>query len=120
MAWTVRFHDEFEKEFNGFTPDLQDELLARLGVLREFGPMLGRPNVDTLYGSKFPNMKELRFDFEKSAWRVAFAFDHRREAIVLVADDKSGISQKRFYERLIARADKRFQAHLKSLEDPTK
>ena len=59
MAWLVRFHDEFELE--EFPEEIQDELFARLKVLAEFGPQLGRPNVDTLNGSSFPNMKELRF-----------------------------------------------------------
>jgi len=45
-------------------------------------------------------------------WRVAFAFDPRRKAILLVAGDKSGESEKRFYRELIRKADERFDAHL--------
>lgn len=55
--------------------------------------MLGRPYVDTLEGSKYPNMKELRFTADDGVWRVAFAFDPQREAIVLVAGDKAGVAQ---------------------------
>jgi hypothetical protein len=59
-------------------------------------------------------MKELRFKNPDGVWRVAFAFDPERRAILLVAGDKSGVAQKRFYKRLIDVADKRFDAHLKS------
>jgi hypothetical protein len=68
--------------------------------------------VDTLKGSHFSNMKELRFDAADGVWRVAFAFDPRRTAILLIAGDKSGIGERRFYRELIRKADERFQAHL--------
>jgi hypothetical protein len=61
-------------------------------------------------------MKELRFDAEGGVWRVAFAFDPRREGMLLVAGDKSGVSQSLFYKRLIAKADRRFSAHLNRLK----
>lgn len=76
----------------------------------------GRPRADTLYGSRYANMKELRFSAADGEWRVAFAFDPTRKAIFLVAGDKSGVSEKRFYKRLVAKADKRFQAHLDRLQ----
>jgi hypothetical protein len=57
-------------------------------------------------------MKELRFSAADGEWRVAFAFDRRRKAILLVAGDKSGGSEKRFYRELIRKADERFDAHL--------
>jgi hypothetical protein len=72
--------------------------------------------VDTLSGSKFKNMKELRFSSDNGVWRVAFAFDTERQAIVLVAGDKSGVSQKRFYKALIDKADARYASHLRSLK----
>jgi hypothetical protein len=61
-------------------------------------------------------MTEPRFEASDREWRVAFAFDPRRRAILLVAGDKSGRSQKRFYRQLIAKADKRFSAHLGRLK----
>jgi hypothetical protein len=57
-------------------------------------------------------MKELRFEAANGVWRVAFAFDPNRKAILLVAGDKSGVSGKRFYRQLIDKADARFDAHL--------
>ncbi len=61
-------------------------------------------------------MKELRFSAAGGEWRVAFAFDTRRKAILLVAGDKSGTSEKRFYRELIREADERFDAHLVRLK----
>jgi len=90
-------------------------LLARLRILAQFGPMLGRPNVDTLNGSKYANMKELRFNADDGVWRVAFAFDPDRKAILMCGGDKEGKDQKRFYRDLIRVADRRFRAHLERL-----
>ena len=60
-------------------------------------------------------MKELRFGWQGEVWRVAFAFDPNRQAMLLVAGDKGGADQKRFYKRLIGLADARFDTHLASL-----
>lgn len=120
MGWTVEFDEDFEAEFDGLAAVVQDELLAHARLLEEFGPRLGRPRADTLKGSKHANMKELRFDAGDGVWRVAFAFDPRRNAILLVAGDKSGVSQDRFYKALIKRADTRFAAHLARLKKPAK
>ncbi|MGD1098063.1 MAG: type II toxin-antitoxin system RelE/ParE family toxin [Bryobacteraceae bacterium] len=111
MPWAVDLHDDFVSEYRALHKDVQDELLAHIGLLEQFGPHLGRPRADTLNGSRHPNMKELRFDAADGAWRVAFAFDPNRKAILLVAGDKSGGSEKRFYRRLIETADERFDAH---------
>jgi hypothetical protein len=115
MSWTVLFHDAFHAEFLGLAEDLQDELLAHARLLGEFGPNLGRPTVDGLKGSKHPNMKEMRFGWQSGVWRFAFAFDPKRQAILLVGGDKGGANQRRFYKRLIAVADGRFDEHLASL-----
>jgi hypothetical protein len=88
------------------------EMLAQAKLLEQFCPQLGGPRVDTLKGSKHANMKELRFDAAERVWRVAFAFDPAREAILLVAGDKSGGSETRFYRGLIKKADRRFDDHL--------
>lgn len=115
MAWVVEFHKDFLPEFAALDQTVQTELLSHAKLLRELGPTLGRPRVDTLNGSRYPNMKELRFNVDNGVWRVAFAFDPNRQAILLVAGDKLGMNQGRFYERLIAKADLRFNAHLQAL-----
>lgn len=111
MAWNVEFHDLFVPEFGALAEAVQDELLAHVSVLEAYGPQLGRPRVDTLHGSRFANMKELRFDSADGVWRFAFAFDSARRAIILCGGDKSGVSQKRFYRGLISRADARLASH---------
>ena len=112
----VEIGDEFEPEFDALHQDVQAEILALSRLLQQFGPQLGRPRVDTLKGSHHANMKELRFSAADGEWRVAFAFDPKRKAILLVAGDKSGGSEKRFYRELIRKADDRFAAHLGRLE----
>lgn len=119
MHWRVLFDETFALEFGAFAPDVQTALLAKARLVAEFGPSLGRPHVDTLKGSKHANMKELRFEAADGAWRAAFAFDPIRQAVVLVAGDKSGASQARFYRALIATADRRFDAHIEQLKKET-
>ena len=112
MTWEVHFDRAFNSELDALPLKVQDELLAHAKLLEEFGPTLGRPRVDTLNGSRHANMKELRFRSAGGVWRVAFAFDPKRRAILLVAGDKSGGSQRRFYRGLIKKADDRFDRHL--------
>lgn len=116
MAWSVLLSDDFDAEFSALDKPLQDELLAHAKLLAEFGPNLGRPTVDTLKGSRHPNMKELRFIWQRDVWRVAFAFDPQRQAILLIGGDKGGVDQRRFYRRLIAVADDRYDNHLAALK----
>ena len=116
MEWTVLHHPAFDTEFEALSHAVRIELLAATGLLELSGPMLGRPHADTLSGSKHANMKELRFTADDGVWRVAFAFDPERRAIVLVAGDKAGVAQKRFYKSLIAKADRRFTDHLDMLK----
>ena len=110
VSWVVEIGDEFEPEFAEMHEDVRTEILALTRLVQEFGPQLGRPRVDTLNGSRHANMKELRFSAADGEWRVAFAFDTKRKAILLVAGDKSGVSEKRFYRELIRKADDRFEA----------
>ena len=116
MSWSVSFHPKFKAEYEELSEAVQDDLIAALTPLREFGPALGRPDADTLNDSRYANMKELRFRADDGVWRIAFAFDPRRNAILLVAGDKSGVSERKFYTRLIDKADKRYKEHLENLE----
>lgn len=115
MSWNIDFHPDFYSEFTKLATDVRLELLAKLLLLEEFGPSLRRPHADTLKGSSHSNMKELRFQADDGVWRVAFAFDPERSAILLVAGDKSGGSQKQFYRQLIE-----FEDHLIKLMEKKK
>jgi hypothetical protein len=115
MAWIVEFHPEFNTEINQLSSNVRVELLAHARLLAEFGPTLKRPHADTLNGSGFANMKELRFKAGGGVWRVAFAFDPRRHGIMLVAGNKTTSSSRRFYKDLIAKADARYREHLTTI-----
>jgi hypothetical protein len=116
VPWDVEQHPRFADEFEALSVEVQDEILALADALTRLGPHLKRPRSDTLNGSKHANMKELRFDASDGVWRVAYAFDPDRKAILLVSGDKSGGSQKRFYKTLIGKADNRFDEHLAALK----
>jgi hypothetical protein len=118
--WHVRTTGEFDKWFADLDADAQVEVIAKVELLKHVGPRLGRPHADTLNGSKHANMKELRADTADKVLRIAFAFDPRRTGILLVAGDKSGVGQRRFYRQLIARADGLYDAHLAKLRTERK
>ena len=120
LNWVVDFHDEFVPEYAELVEDVQDELLAVIEAIEQEGPHLGRPRVDTLNGSKHKNMKEIRFKQSDGVWRFAFAFDPSRQAIIFCGGNKSGGSEKFFYKELIAKADRRFDAHLESIKPAQK
>lgn len=115
--WKVATTDDFDGWFGALDDDAQAEVIAKVELLKVFGPRLRRPHADTLNGSQHPNMKELRADTAKQVLRIAFAFDPERSAILLVAGDKSGVSQKRFYRQLIDKADRLFNEHLVRLKE---
>ena len=110
--WLVETTDYFDEWFAKLDDDAQVEVIATVELLKLLGPRLARPHADTLNGSRHANMKELRADTSDKVMRIAFAFDPNRAAILLVAGDKSGVNQKRFYKQLIAKADELYDAHL--------
>ncbi|MBD2812388.1 type II toxin-antitoxin system RelE/ParE family toxin [Xenorhabdus sp. Vera] len=114
-VWVVILTPRFENWFDVQDIDMQKKILADLSVLEIFGPQLGRPAVDALYGSKFSNMKELRIQCKGRPIRAFFAFDPLRQAIVLCAGDKTG-NEKRFYKEMISIADAEYETYLENLE----
>lgn len=108
--WEVLFDENYLEEFRALDLTVQEAILIKVALLREQGPNLGRPSVDTVEGSTFSNMKELRVQHKRQPWRILFAFDPARRAILLVGGDKSG--DKRWYRRFIPIADARFRRHL--------
>jgi hypothetical protein len=115
MEWTIIFHPDFKTWLDEQEEDVQDSILVGLGLLKQEGPLLGRPYADTLKGSRYPNLKELRVQHGGEPWRILFAFDPVRQAIVLVGGNKTG--DKRWYEKNMPIAEQRFTEHLESLED---
>lgn len=107
---TLRFSSWLRQQEEG----MQEKILANLVRLELYGPKLSRPYADTVKGSKYSNMKELRVQFSGRPIRAFFAFDLERQAIVLCAAGKS--NDKQFYEKMIRIADEEFSAHLSKVE----
>lgn len=120
MTWEVSLHEEVDAWFVKLSkdePEIAEEVAAAIDKLAEDGPTLGRPLVDRIKASKHHNMKELRPRTSgEGEIRILFAFDPDREAILLVAGDKSGQWVK-WYSENIPVADARFDEHLKELKE---
>jgi len=113
MEWKVVAHPEFAAWLIEQNPDLRLEIAANLLYLQQTGPALGRPRVDTVKGSSFDNMKELRIQFAGDPYRIIFAFDPIRQAVLLLGGNKTG--EERWYKANIRIADKRYNEHLITL-----
>ena len=115
--WTVVATDEFEEWMMSLTEKQRDATMDAIDHLRQEGPSLGRPYVDTIRDSRFKNMKELRIS-SGGALRVLFAFDPRRTAVLLLGGDKSkGSKWNDWYPGAIQRADKLFSRYLQTQGD---
>ncbi len=112
MTYDVYFTAQAEDWLMALEDDDYDAIMARVELLEERGPGLGRPVVDSITGSRHPNMKELR----AGSMRALFAFDPLRQAIVLVGGDKRN-DWTGWYERNIPLADDLLDAHLASLRE---
>ncbi len=117
--WEVSLHVEVEAWFLDICradPVSADLIAEAIDLLAEHGPGLGRPLVDRIHGSRYHNMKELRPGSSGTIEvRLIFAFDPAREAIFLVAGDKSG-QWKAWYKMAIPLADERFEQHVINLK----
>ena len=107
--------DEFEKWLRELEDDTQDSVLVSIRLLQEHGPALSRPYADTLKNSKLVNLKELRMQHKGEPYRVLYAFDPKRSAILLLGGNKS--TKKSWYKTNIQIAEKRYKKHLTTLKD---
>lgn len=112
--WSIKTTNTFDNWFNALGDSDRTNVLASMIVLRERGPLLARPYADTVNGSIFNNMKELRIQSKGDPIRAFYAFDPERKGILLCAGNKTG-NEKRFYELMIPIADNEFTQHLKKL-----
>ena len=114
MEWQVLLDADFKTWLLGQEQNVQTAIFAHIGLLKAFGPTLGRPQVDTLKGSRLTNLKELRVQYQAEPWRVLFVFDPKRRAILLVGGNKQGDA--RWYKKAIPMAEQRYQWHLEQME----
>ncbi len=111
--WKVEYTDEFGQWWGELDEARQDAIDRVVGLLQRLGPALGRPQADAVRQSRHANMKELRIQQGGQPYRVFFAFDPRRSAILLIGGCKAG--DKRFYDRMIPVADNLYDEHLAEL-----
>lgn len=113
--WQIKTTDTFDEWFDALDDIDRTNVLASMIVLQERGPMLSRPYADTVNGSSYGNMKELRVQSKGAPIRAFFAFDPKRKGILLCAGNKAG-DEKRFYKVMIPLADREFEKYLKSMD----
>ena len=113
MSWEVEYTDEFGEWWHGLSTDQQDVVVARVGLLMEYGPNLPFPLSSDVRSSRHGQMRELRTQSGGRPLRVFYAFDPRRTCILLIGGDKTG--QERFYEIFVPIADDLYDTHLEEL-----
>jgi hypothetical protein len=112
MTWIVLLLPECQKWLDGLSSADRIGILQEASLLQVFGPQLGRPHVDTMKGSKHPNMKELRSRHAGHQYRTLFAFDPKQRGILLLGGDKVGQDAERFYKSLLKQADALYDRHI--------
>ncbi|HXW68744.1 MAG TPA: type II toxin-antitoxin system RelE/ParE family toxin [Dissulfurispiraceae bacterium] len=108
--WSIDRTEQVSEWVKSLDEDAKEAIFKSLLILQEIGPSLGRPHVDLIKKSRHKNMKELRIHNKQRLFRILFAFDPGRNAILLVGGDKRG--DKRFYDKVIPLADSLLDKHL--------
>ena len=111
--WVVEYTDELGAWWEGLTEDEQESIDASVRLLEDQGPNLGFPHCSGINGSKHPHMRELRVQHAGRPYRILYAFDPRRAAIMLLGGDKTG--DKRWYEVQVPKADQLYDTHIETL-----
>lgn len=115
MQWDIEYTDEFGAWWERLTESEQEDVAAAVGLLEQRGPHLGHPWSSDVRGSRHRQMRELRIQHRGRPWRVLYAFDPRRTAVLLIGGDKTGDG--RWYERHVPNADQLYDAHLAQLAE---
>ena len=110
MAYEVEYTDEFEAWWHSLSAAEQNSVASVVVLLEESGPRLDSPYSSAIYGSRHGHMRELRVQHAGRPYRVLYAFDPRRMAILLIGGDKTG--DNRWYARMIPIADDLYDQHL--------
>ena len=113
--WEVEYTDELGAWWNDLNESEQESIDASVRLLEEKGPNLGHPHTSGINGSRHPHMRELRVQHEGRPYRILYAFDPRRCAILLIGGDKTG--DKRWYDVHVPLADGLYDTHLETLRE---
>lgn len=111
--WDVEYTDELGEWWSDLTEAEQESIDASVRLLEEKGPNLGFPHTSGIAGSKHTHMRELRVQHEGRPYRLLYAFDPRRCAILLLGGDKTG--DDRWYDVHVPMADKLYDTHVETL-----
>jgi len=114
MKWDVEFTDEFGEWWDGLTKGEQESVRAGVKLLGDYGPTLPFPHSSGVKGSRHDHMRELRIQHAGRPFRVLYAFDPRRCALLLIGGDKTG--KDRWYEEYVPIADRLYDEHLETLK----
>lgn len=113
--WEVEYTDEFEEWWDMQSSMLQVEIDTAVQLLEKFGPQLGFPYSSGVKGSRHSHMRELRIQYKGSPYRILYAFNPMRTALLLLGGCKEG--QDRWYEQNVMLADKLYDKHLNELDE---
>jgi len=115
VAWEVEFSDEFGEWWDGLTAAEQKSVDFTVSLLQELGPTLKMPHCSGIENSRHAHMRELRIQHAGNPYRVLYAFDPRRAAMLLIGGTKTG--KDRWYEEFVPVADSIYDRHLRELEE---
>ena len=115
MAWNVEYTDAFGEWWHSLAEGEQDDVAATVGLLEASGPMLRFPHSSGVESSRHSHMRELRIQHAGDPYRVLYAFDPLRSAILLIGGNKTG--DDRWYEKHVPIADRLYDAHLQELRE---
>lgn len=113
MSWHVEYTDEFGSWWETLTEGEQDAIDVVVRLLEERGPQLGYPYSSDVRGSRHAHLRELRVQYRGQPYRILYAFDPRRTAILLIGGKKTG--DDRWYDKFVPMADRLFDEHLDEL-----
>lgn len=114
MSWEVEYTDELGEWWQTLTEAEQESIDASVRLLEARGPQLGFPHSSGISGSRHPHLRELRIQHQGRPYRILYAFDPRRNAILLIGGDKTG--HDRWYQMFIPLADDLYDVHLQTLQ----
>lgn len=117
MGYTVEATEDVAQFLRELSVEEFTEVSSRIRMLEEFGPSLDRPHAGTLRDKKVSKLKELRIRHERKQFRIIYAFDSARNAILLVGGDKVPLGGKRWYPKFIERAKQLLNEHELRLEE---
>lgn len=113
--WNVEFTDEFEEWWETLNEDEQNSVAHSVGLLEDQGPSLNYPYSCDVRQSRHGSMRELRSQCKGHPLRTFYAFDPRRNAILLIGGDKTGNDN--FYNEIVPKADKIYDKYLKEIQE---